>query len=60
MYLWCDNNEVLAYIFSFCVVLVSATVAKTSTFFMIKQIALQPSNIPFCNEGRKGWKDWKC
>ena len=52
----------LAYIFSFCVVLVSATVAKTSTFFMIKQIALQPSNIPFCNEGRKGWgwEDWMC
>ena len=32
----------------------SATVSKVSMFFMIKQIALNSTNIPFCNTGRKG------
>ena len=46
--------KILAYIFSFIIVLVSATVSKTSMFFMIKQIAINPTNIPFCNDGRRG------
>ena len=59
--------KVLAYIFSFIIVLVSATVAKTSMFLMIKQISLSSSNLPFCNEGKRGMqyiddttgKDWE-
>ena len=46
--------KILAYIFSFAMVLLSATVSKTSMFFMIKQLALTPSNIPFCNDGKRG------
>ena len=59
--------KILAYILSFIIVLISATVAKTSMFFMIKQIALSSTNIPFCNEGKRGMqyiddttgKDWE-
>lgn len=46
--------KILAYILSFCIVLVSAIVSKVTMFFMIKQIGLVQPNIPFCNAGRKG------
>ena len=68
LHLWCSGSavknkwwirgerlvKILAYIFSFIIVLMSATVSKVSMFFMIKQIALNSTNIPFCNTGRKG------
>ena len=46
--------KILAYILSFAIVLTSAIVSKSSMMFMIKQIALNSTNIPFCNEGRRG------
>ena len=46
--------KILACVLSFAIVLVSATVSKASMFFMMKQIALTPSDLPFCNSGSQG------
>ena len=46
--------KVVACLVSFATVLVTASVSKASMFFMLKQIALTPSDIPFCNTGPQG------
>ena len=46
--------KVVACLLSFTAVLVTASVSKASMFFMLKQIALDPSDIPFCNTGPQG------
>ena len=46
--------KAVAYIVTFFVVLGCAIVSKSSTLFMLKQIAKSPNNIPFCNAGRRG------
>ena len=46
--------KIAACVLSFAIVLVSASVSKASMFFMMKQIALTPSDILFCNTGRQG------
>ena len=42
-------SKVFAYIISFMVVLGCAVVSKGTMVFMFKQIAREPTNIPFCN-----------
>ena len=46
--------KAVAYVVTFFVVLGCAIVSKSSTLFMLKQIAKSPNNIPFCNAGRRG------
>ena len=46
--------KAVAYVITFFIVLGCAIVSKSSTLFMLKQIAKSPNNIPFCNEGRRG------
>ena len=46
--------KLLAYIFAFCFVITSAVVAKGTMMFMIKQISMTSTNIPFCNTRKNG------
>ena len=46
--------KAISYVVTFFIVLGCAIVSKSSTLFMLKQIAVNPNNIPFCNEGRRG------
>ena len=46
--------KALSYVITFIIVFGCSIVSKGSTLLMIKQLAKNPENIPFCNEGPRG------